>query len=148
MESFENWHEHSPWDPQELSLLHNCSKMPLNPKTFDTNFPAGRQGMGRNGHYAQLAAPSQIILHLWVLLDLTKIHGHLPKRLLPNGLLPIFSFWQTFTKCTFTKKTENSNVKTFTKFWQTFTKSTYACLGQLACPRKSQFRPLGAARLP
>ena len=51
MESFENWHENSPLDPQELSLLHNCSKMPLNPKTLDANFPAGWQGMGRNGHY-------------------------------------------------------------------------------------------------
>ena len=72
MESFGNWHEHSPLGPQELSFLHNCSKMPLNPKTFDTNFPAGRQGRGRNGHYAQLAAPSQIILHLWVFLGWVK----------------------------------------------------------------------------
>ena len=49
MESFENWHEHSPLEPQELSFLYNCYLMPLNPKTLDANFPAGWQGMGRNG---------------------------------------------------------------------------------------------------
>ena len=58
MKSFENRNEHSSLDPQELSFLHNCSKMPLNPKTLGKNFPAGWQGMGRNGHYAQLTAPS------------------------------------------------------------------------------------------
>ena len=49
MESFENWHEKCPLDPQELSLLQNCSIMTLNPKTFGTNFPAGWEGKGRNG---------------------------------------------------------------------------------------------------
>ena len=49
MESFENWHENSPLDPQELSFLQNCSIMTLNPKTFGTNFPAGWEGKGRNG---------------------------------------------------------------------------------------------------
>ena len=49
MESFENWHENCPLDPQELSLLQNCSIMTLNPKTFGTNFPAGWEGKGRNG---------------------------------------------------------------------------------------------------
>ena len=67
MESFGNWHEHSPLDPQELSLLHNCSTMTLYPKTLSTNFPAGWEGMGRNG-LQQLGCtsdglPSFLVLH-------------------------------------------------------------------------------------
>ena len=46
----ENQYEHSSLHPQELSFLHNCSIMPLNPKTLDTNFPAGGQEMVRTGH--------------------------------------------------------------------------------------------------
>ena len=64
MESFENRNEHSSLDPQELSLLQNCSIMPLNPKNLDTNFPAGWEGMGRSGHCPKIRVHDFLILQV------------------------------------------------------------------------------------
>ena len=119
MESFENWHEHSPLDPQELSLLRHCPIITLK----DIPKPLIQISLLADTEWAEMGTmlrlgPADFFIQFQVLLTLSKC----------DRLLSVHMVLNKVGMVNYPRGRKAFGTKTFKTFFHMKNKHRYECI--------------------